>query len=103
MGSRTIQPVEPRAQAATPATVPSNPSPPAAADRMRAQHPPQSSEPMDYQTYTYGYPPVSGRMFGAGTDGRRGARTSRQGRRVPVGDRVDQVRGRRRCRAFVRQ
>lgn len=67
MGIQTIQPVEPRAWAATPAAVPSNPPPPPVADRpSRAQHLPQPAESPDYQAYTYGYPPVSGRMFGSG-------------------------------------
>lgn len=67
MGSQAIQPVEPRAQAATPVAVPSNPPPPAIADRpTRAQRLPQSAELPDHQAYTYGYPPVSGRMFGSG-------------------------------------
>lgn len=65
MGSQSIQPVEPRAQAATPEAVPSNPPAPAVADRP-AQRLPQPAESPDFQAYTYGYPPVSGRMFGSG-------------------------------------
>jgi hypothetical protein len=67
MGSQTIQSAEPAAQAATSAFVPSNPPPPAAAvPPTRAQRPFQPAELPDYQAYTYGYPPVSGRMFGSG-------------------------------------
>ena len=63
MGTQTIQPVEPRAQAAAPAAVPANPPQRAIADQpSRAQRP----ELPDYQAYTYGYPPVSGRMLGSG-------------------------------------
>ncbi len=65
MGSQTIQPVEPRAQAATSAAVSSNPPPPAVADRP-AQRLPELAESPDYQAYTYGYPQVAGRMFGSG-------------------------------------
>jgi hypothetical protein len=67
MGSQTIQPAAPVARAATPAVVPSSPPQPALADRpTRTQRPSQSSEPADYEAYTYGYPPVSGRMLGSG-------------------------------------
>jgi hypothetical protein len=67
MGSQTIQPAERGAQSATSAVVPSNPPPPAVADQpCRTQRPPQPAELPDYEAYRYGYPPVSGRMFGSG-------------------------------------
>ena len=67
MGSQTVQPPERGAQVSTSTAVRSNSPPPAAAHRStRTQCPPQSSEPVDHQAYTYGYPPVSGRMFGSG-------------------------------------
>lgn len=67
MGSQTIQSPERGAQVSTLTAVRSNSPPPAVAGRSaRTERPPQSSEPADYQAYTYGYPPVSGRMFGSG-------------------------------------
>lgn len=68
MGSQTIKPAAPVARAATPAVIPSNPPPPAAAavPLTRAQRLPQPAELPDYRHYRYGYPPVSGRMFGSG-------------------------------------
>jgi hypothetical protein len=67
MGSQVVQPAEPGTQAATSAVVPSTPpSPAVAAGSTRSQRPPHSAELPDYQAYTYGYPPVSGRMFGSG-------------------------------------
>jgi hypothetical protein len=67
MGSQVVQSAEPGAQAATPAVVPSTPSPPAAAaGSTPSQRPPQPAGLPDYKAYTYGYPPVSGRMFGSG-------------------------------------
>ena len=65
MGSQTIEP--PVARATTSAVVPSDPPPPAAAvPPTRAQRLPQPAELPDYRSYRYGYPPVSGRMFGSG-------------------------------------
>lgn len=67
MGSQTIQSPERGAQVSTSTAVRSDSPPPAVADRStRTQRSPQPAELPDYRSYRYGYPPVSGRMFGSG-------------------------------------